>query len=112
MIRIDRGDEPIDLVRERSRQLAVARLHGRPRRSTDFDGYDAEGVRTTLLGAQVNRCAYCELPIDEAGYPVDHFRPKTHSEDIRWAALREPPPVDHGRFFSWFDHHVGERATA
>ncbi len=54
-----------------------------------------------MLESQVYRCAYCELPIDEAGFPIEHFRPKMHSLDVRWGAVRPPP--DPGQFLPWFD---------
>jgi 5-methylcytosine-specific restriction endonuclease McrA len=110
MIRIDRGEEPMELVRERSRQLALAKRNGRPKKSEDFKGYGGAEVRNRLLEAQAYRCAYCELPLDEAGYPIEHFRPKTHAEQVSWKSI-EPPPDDHYLFIEWFVRHFGAKAV-
>lgn len=111
MIRIDRGKEPPALVVERSRRLASACIDGRPQESADFVGYNLEEVRSALLEAQRHRCAYCELPIDLPGYPIEHFRPKTHADDVHWSALTEPEPADHGSFFAWFERCFGEKRS-
>jgi hypothetical protein len=107
MISLDRGDEPDDLIRERSLQLACAKLYGRPKTSKEFKGYDTSGVRERLLSSQVFRCAYCEISIDDAGYPIEHFRPKTRADNVDWSVVQEPPS-DHGEFFKWFDRWLAD----
>jgi hypothetical protein len=104
MIAIDRGEEPDDLVAERSRQLARAEppaFGKRPREQQKFTGYDTDPVGELLTGRQGYRCAYCELPVDVGAYPIEHVRPKARADDVDWSKV-EPPP-DGGSFFTWFD---------
>ncbi|AUX35211.1 uncharacterized protein SOCE836_074000 [Sorangium cellulosum] len=105
MIGVDRGDEPEALAEERAWRLACAEPHEgfrrRPRAPGDFKGYDVGDVRELLAKRQRYRCAYCELPLDVEGYPIEHIRPKTHADDVRWAVVGQPPGA--AEFFAWFD---------
>jgi 5-methylcytosine-specific restriction endonuclease McrA len=101
MIRVDRGEEPDELPRERSTQLACAKIYGRPEAPNDFTGYGEEYVRNALLESQRFRCAYCELPIDQSGFPIEHFRPKVCADDVNWSVVGAPPKDE--EFFAWFD---------
>lgn len=93
MIRIDRGDEPDDLILARDEHLARARRRGGP--PAVCHGYEV--VRGILAERQLYKCAYCELTIREEGAPVEHYRPKAWVKDIDWSGLadrKEPKPAD------------------
>jgi len=78
MIRLQRADEPPDLVRARTAALPrIVQLSAeRSLRANDFTGYGA--ARESLLDLQGRKCCYCEKRIEQ-GDPVEHFRPKTEA---------------------------------
>lgn len=106
MIAIDRGDEPEELLRERTRRLSrivLAQLAGGPRPAAT-DGYRLNSVTRPLGEAQQFKCAFCELPIDEGGYPLEHFRPKDAATMLAWDPKDKPPSLgDTQAFFTWFE---------
>ncbi len=102
MIYVDRGEEPEDLAKERSRRLASAAINGRPK---DCTGYDPDAVRTQLHRRQHSCCVYCGGVFELEGQPIEHFRPKAYAEDVNWAAIPDEPD-DVGSFFKWFDEHL------
>ncbi len=114
MIHVDRGEEPEDLAKERSRQLAHASIHGRP---PEILGYGTKGVHSLLQHRQNHRCAYCGKFVEGVGDPIDHFRPKAYAEDANWSAIpAEPGEGEVGDFFKWFDEYLStdrkERTTS
>jgi uncharacterized protein (TIGR02646 family) len=80
VIRIDRGPEPLGLVKAREKRLPAAidafNAHGpgsKPLLDL-LDGYDH--VKKDLYLRQHKKCAYCERTPGFDGQPVEHFRPK------------------------------------
>lgn len=87
MIRLRRVSEPEALRRQRAFRLAEALLwpppEGRP--NTEV-GYGDEPIRKALAeDTQHGLCAYCGSPIDCAGSPIDHFRPRTLYWWLTWS---------------------------
>lgn len=79
MIRVDRGVEPPSLRATRTWRLARAVLARREGEGVDFTGYDTGDTRRLLYARQHEKCAYCEIPAQVAGQPIEHFRPKDHA---------------------------------
>lgn len=77
MIRIERGDEPEALEKERAKRLPIA--HAAYARGelldADLDGYSV--AKEALFLAQKKKCAYCERRTDLSSAPTEHFRPKS-----------------------------------
>ncbi len=90
MIRVDRGAEPPDLARIRSREVARVATIAATRPPTKDEIGDAFAVfRPVLLERQFFKCAYCELKEQVKRNDVEHFRPKARAE-------RGPGLPDHG----------------
>ncbi|EYF04188.1 HNH endonuclease [Chondromyces apiculatus] len=90
MIGIARGPEPEALRLERRQRLARAILARREGSPVTFDGYQV--AREALVPALNYKCAYCEMPLQIQGPPVEHFRPKECVEN-------EGEPRDASRYW-------------
>jgi uncharacterized protein (TIGR02646 family) len=77
VIRVARGAEPEALRDERYVRLARAEIAHGEGRPIVFEGYGV--ARPALYAAQHAKCAYCEMQVQEAELPIEHFRPKDHA---------------------------------
>lgn len=100
MIRVARGEEPIELRKARWWRLARARdLYQREGRvdAKAFDGYRV--AMEPLYHSQKHKCAFCEKRDWLKGFSVEHFHPKDAVDLIDWSALKpEATAVDRAAF--------------
>lgn len=95
MIRVDRGAEPASLRAARAWRLARAVVARRAGDDVDFADYGTDEVRRLLYDRQHEKCAYCEMPLQDVGQPIEHFRPKNYA--VR--AVTEAGPRDDDRYW-------------
>jgi|GEM_PF-1756393 len=87
MIKLELGEEPAELYRERGKRLpsAIDAFNRLGVAHEDFkklldDGYRV--ARTALHERQYGKCAFCEQKEDAFKRPVEHFRPKKIAQDF------------------------------
>lgn len=79
MIRVHRGAEPATLREARWWRLARAWVAHEAGEPIVFDDYNTDDVRALLYARQHEKCAYCEMQVQNTGQPVEHFRPKKYA---------------------------------
>lgn len=76
MIRVDRGQEPAELVAARAARLPAVTVIATTREPTsdEIKGYNV--AKPALVSAQGAKCCYCEQQVEGKYDDVEHFRPK------------------------------------
>lgn len=99
MIRVDRGAEPPSLKAARVWRLARAVIARRAGHDVVFSGYDTDETRQLLYRRQHEKCAYCEMPAQDAGQPIEHFRPREYA--VRAVTGQGPKDEDRYWWLAW-----------
>lgn len=93
MIRITKGPAPAVLVKNAAagHQKPAAEVQAKSKLKFRKTLYAAKSMRTALMTAQRNKCAFCESHFAHVGYgDVEHFRPKAASRQTPAGKLLRP----------------------